>query len=296
MATSAIARGQARAHACDATAGRNCESQKRPVVPGRFVRRCVLHLTHVRSPRRNISRAELFVLAERRFPAGSGFDESPTGTGGGVSDAVETDVSQYYDLLHLWTKFNSGFRVYSGVEAHAIHRWLTDPDTGDFSPATIHRIMLASGIRGNTPIDALDAGCGYGGSIFALQAALAGRWHGVTISGRQCAVARAVALQMELGETVSFARRSYDMPQARQHNLVYGIESLIHSPDPSRTIANLAGALRPGGCFIIVDDMPVDDVPPALAGDLASFKRLWRCPVSRRRPRGRRISRLPAAR
>src|SRR5262249_23319412 len=52
-----------------------------------------------------------------------------------------------------------------------------------------------------------------------------------------------------------------------------------HSVDPARTITNLARALRPGGTFIIVDDMPVEAVPAALAGDLETFKSLWRCPV-----------------
>jgi SAM-dependent methyltransferase len=196
-----------------------------------------------------------------------------------VSDAVQTDVSQYYDLLHLWTKFNSGFRAYSGIEAHAIHRWLTDPETGEFSPETIHRIMLASGIGRNGPIDALDAGCGYGGTIFALQAALGGRWHGVTISARQCAVGRTAARRRGVAATVSFARRSYDEPQARSYDLIFGIESLIHSVDPFRTIANLSDALRPGGTFVMVDDMPIDQVPPAFADDLKRFKTLWRCPV-----------------
>lgn len=196
-----------------------------------------------------------------------------------MSDAVKTDVPQYYDLLHLWTKFNSGFRVYSGVEAHAIHRWLRDPETGEFSPATIHGLMLSSGIGGGDPVDALDAGCGYGGTIFALQAALGGRWHGVTVSARQCAVGRKVAHDRGVADTVTFARRSYDAPPVRSYNLICAIESLIHSVDPGRTAGILASALRPGGTFVIVDDMPVDDVSPAFADDLADFKTLWRCPV-----------------
>ena len=163
-----------------------------------------------------------------------------------MSDAVKTDVPQYYDLLHLWTKFNSGFRVYSGVEAHAIHRWLRDPETGEFSPATIHGLMLSSGIGGGDPVDALDAGCGYGGTIFALQAALGGRWHGVTVSARQCAVGRKVAHDRGVADTVTFARRSYDAPPVRSYNLICAIESLIHSVDPGRTAGILAERPAPG--------------------------------------------------
>jgi SAM-dependent methyltransferase len=195
-----------------------------------------------------------------------------------VSQAEQTDVSRYYDLLHLWTRLNKGFRAFSGIEARAIHRWLDHPDSGDFSPATIHAIMLSAGL-GDAPIAALDAGCGYGGTMFALQATLGGRWHGITISPRQCAVAAKAARQKGLANAVTFSCASYDEPQAQGYGLIYGIESLIHSVDPARTIGNLAGALRPGGTFIIVDDMPADPVPAEFAGDLAGFKAAWRCPV-----------------
>jgi SAM-dependent methyltransferase len=143
-----------------------------------------------------------------------------------VSQVERTDVSRYYDLLHLWTRLNKGFRVFSGIEARAIHRWLDHPDSGDFSPATIHTIMLASGVGDDMPVVALDAGCGYGGTMFALQAALGGRWHGITISPRQCAVASKAAREKSVAATVTFACGSYDEPQPHGYNLIYGIESL----------------------------------------------------------------------
>jgi SAM-dependent methyltransferase len=193
--------------------------------------------------------------------------------------ASRSDVSRYYDRLDLWTRLNKGFRAFSGIEAHAVHRWLVHPETGLFGPSTIHDIMMSSGVGKERPIAALDAGCGYGGTVFALHAALGGRWHGVTVSRRQYAVARKLLRRRDLGDAVSFALASYDAPLGEGFNLIYGIESLIHSTDPRRTVANLSGALAPGGRFVIVDDMPVDDVPPAFAGDLADFKTLWRAPV-----------------
>ena len=66
---------------------------------------------------------------------------------------------------------------------------------------------------------------------------------------------------MSAAGDVSFRLGSYDEPLPRSYNLILGIESLIHSADPRRTIANLAQALRPGGTFIIVDDMPVEERP-----------------------------------
>ena len=196
-----------------------------------------------------------------------------------MSSTLSADLRRYYDVMHWWTRFNRGFRSFSGHETNSIHRWLIDADTGEFSPTTIHKIMLAMGIDGSEPVEALDAGCGYGGTMFALHAGLGGRWHGVTIARRQIAVGRRLARDKNIGTAVTFALGSYDEPQPRRYNLIYGIESLIHSVDPARTIGNLARALRPGGMFVIVDDMPMENCPPQQAGALRELKTLWRCPV-----------------
>jgi len=196
-----------------------------------------------------------------------------------VSDAILTDVSRYYDTLHFWTRWNRGFRRFSGTEIQAIHRWLTDPVTGEFSPATIHKLILSHELPRGAELHALDAGSGYGGTMFALQAALGGRWRGVTVSRSQYRIGRRSARERGLAEAVTFAHQSYDERQPDNYSLVVAIESLIHSPDPARTIGNLAASLRPGGIMIVVDDMPDDEIPDDAARDLSAFKRLWRCPV-----------------
>lgn len=189
------------------------------------------------------------------------------------------DVSRFYDSMHLWNRLSTGYRSYSGWHAQTIHCWLTHPDTGEFSPTTIHDLMLETGIGKQQSVEALDAGCGYGGTMFALHDAVGGRWHGITVSRRQYAVGRRTARGKDLSEAVSFALQSYDAPQARSYNLIYGIESLIHSANPEATIRNLARSLRPGGSFIIVDDVPVGQASPDQQGELERFKALWRCPV-----------------
>lgn len=197
---------------------------------------------------------------------------------GGLVSTLSADLSRYYDTMHLWTRFNRGFRWFSGHETHSIHRWLIDVDTGAFSPTTIHKIILSAGVGAERPIEALDAGCGYGGTMFALHAALGGRWHGVTISRRQMTVGRRLARDKGLGSAVFFTLGSYDEPLPGRYSLIVGIESLIHSANPRRTIGNLAQALRPGGSFVIVDDMPVD-AAAQWQDDLARLRKLWRCPV-----------------
>jgi SAM-dependent methyltransferase len=189
-----------------------------------------------------------------------------------------SDLTSYYDNLDLWTRWNRGFRRFSGHETRTIHRWLVDPESGEFSPNAIHKLM-APWLAPLAPLRALDAGCGYGGTALALRQQLGGRWHGVTISPRQFQTACALARERGEDRDVTFALASYDDPLPDRYTAIYGIESLIHSVDPALTVANLAGTLEPGGVFVIVDDMPVDDVPGRFAADLASFKDMWRAPV-----------------
>jgi SAM-dependent methyltransferase len=188
------------------------------------------------------------------------------------------DVSRYYDFIYLWAQFSSRFTAFSAVAPHTIHRALLHPKTGEMRADTINHLITAEwGDRG-VP-NALDAGCGYGGTALELQRVLGGRFHGITINGTQIRVARKTAKAMGVDQQVKFDRNSYDYPLAQKFNLIYAIESLVHSSSPDLTIANLSSALESGGIFIIVDDMPINDVPVQFRYDLARFKACWRCPV-----------------
>ncbi len=86
-------------------------------------------------------------------------------------------------------------------------------------------------------------------------------------------------MKVSLADSIRVSHASFDVALPQSYNLVYGIESLIHAEAPGATIANLAGALVPGGRFIIVDDMPLPGLPAKLSDDLRQFKAQWRCPV-----------------
>lgn len=188
------------------------------------------------------------------------------------------DVGHYYDELHRWTVKDRDFQVFSGLQNDTIHRFLSDPDNGTFSPDTIYRFidpLIAQCI----PVRGLDAGCGYGGTCFRSVAVHGGHWTGITISPEQQICAATLARARGLEAMVDFRLQSYDAPIEGRFNVMIGIESLIHAADPGHTIANLAAALDSRGRLIIVDDMPVEAVPARDAEVLAQFKRLWRCPV-----------------
>lgn len=195
-----------------------------------------------------------------------------------AQQSCSRDVNRYYDFLNLWSQLTSRFGAFTSAGAYAIHRPLLDAETGEYSDRVIHG-MIRDAVAGMGSIDALDAGCGYGGTCLDLCRTTGGRWHGITINQRQLRIAQRNATALGLDRTASFALASYDGPLSRSFNVAVGIESLIHSPAPARTIANLAWHLRPQGRLIIVDDMLVDPLASHHASDVAAFKRLWRCPV-----------------
>jgi SAM-dependent methyltransferase len=189
------------------------------------------------------------------------------------------DVALYYDELHRWTAKDEDFQAFSGRENDTIHRFLIDADTGAFSPTTIYKFVDPH-IATQTPIRGLDAGSGYGGTCFRCLHVHGGEWTGITISPEQWENAKGIASARGFDDRIDFHLTSYDSALPGRFNVVVAIESLIHSPDPAHTVANLAAAIDPGGRMIIIDDMPVDDVPAADADTLAEFKRCWRAPVA----------------
>lgn len=191
---------------------------------------------------------------------------------------MANDVSRYYDFIYLWTQLTNRFGAFREVAPHTIHRPLTNPKSGEFKTETIHE-LIADEVRSLGAYEGLDAGCGYGGTAMELYRQLGGHWHGITVNRHQIRIAEKNAQAMGIEDNVTFALRSYDAPLTKTFNVIYGIESLVHSTAPERTIANLAASLVTNGTFLVVDDMPIENVPEAFRADVETFKRCWRCPI-----------------
>lgn len=187
-------------------------------------------------------------------------------------------VARYYKWLDRWVRWSRLVRPYSGFDSFTVHRLLDDPATGENGPLVLHRLMLEGVAIPDEP-RVLDAGCGYGGTALDLQPRIGGRWLGLTISPVQAGRAQAEARRRGLDGRVRFQLQSFDDPLDGVFDLVIAIESLVHSSDPSWTVANLASRLAPGGHFVLVDDMPADIVPDEFKADLEEAQRMWRCPV-----------------
>ncbi len=195
-----------------------------------------------------------------------------------AEDRQRRRVARYYRWLDRLA-FLRRLRGESGSAAQPVHRQLKDPTGGPPSAMLVHRMML-EGLELPPYPRVLDAGCGYGATALDLIPVIGGEWLGVTLSAVQAQRGQAEAERRGLGNQLGFALQSYDDPLPGGFDLAIGIESLIHSADPTRSIGNLARALRPGGWLVMVDDMPEPDLPAATAAELALFKRMWRCPVA----------------
>ena len=202
-------------------------------------------------------------------------------------------LRRYYDWLSAFQRVTSWVGQGGGYRSLTVHRLLKSSDPAIASADVVHERILA--VAG--PFDfaqgrpeqgprVLDAGCGLGGTIFYFHRRLGGEYHGLTLSPTQRAHAEREARRRGVAAACRFHLRSYDddpgglLPGGA--DLVVAIESLAHSPDPVRSIANLARALRTGGRLVVVDDMP-DDGLALTDDDFAAFRAGWRCPAIARR-------------
>jgi SAM-dependent methyltransferase len=159
-----------------------------------------------------------------------------------------------------------------------MHRQLTAP-AGDGPTARVSSVNDRVLALAQPPDDprVLDAGCGFGGTVFHWQARVGGRYDGLTLSRVQLGVAEREARRRGVDEASRFHLRSYDEPLDANYDVVVAIESLIHSRDLKRTVANLAGALTPGGVLVVLDDMAETDLDEARPAEAQLLRAHWGC-------------------
>ncbi len=195
-------------------------------------------------------------------------------------------LARYYSWLSWFQDLARLVAHDTGQGTLTVHRRLRAA-SGDVSGDVLHdhllRALHATSTTSVPPaLDVLDAGCGLGGTIFAVHARLGGHFCGITVSPTQAARATAEASKRSVSDACRFVVRDYDtdlrdlVPTGV--DLIIAIESLAHAPDPAATIARLSSLLRPGGRLLIVDDVPRDGLPDDDA-DYLGFRRGWLCPA-----------------
>ncbi len=188
-------------------------------------------------------------------------------------------VERYYRWLDGLSFYAE--RRADGEVAHPVHRALRDPAGASLPSTRVVHDLLAAAVELPSRPRALDAGCGYGATMIDLAPRLGGDWFGLTLSYPQAKRGRRAVELAGLDGRVRIEVGSYDaaLPPFR-FDLIYGIESLIHSADPAATVAHLAASLTPGGWFAVVDDMPEAAMPEEARARFDRFRHFWRAPVA----------------
>jgi SAM-dependent methyltransferase len=143
---------------------------------------------------------------------------------------------------------------------------------------------LLPDLRGRT---VLDLGCGYGWFCRWAESRSAARVLGIDVSEKMLARARAdtpggaIAYERADLESVALERRAFD--------LVYSALALHYVADLGRLVAEIAGALTPGGRLVVSVEHPIYTAPakPGWSTDAAG-RRTW--PVDRYLDEGPRVT------
>lgn len=184
-------------------------------------------------------------------------------------------LSAYYDRLSRYGAWARLFGRDGGYSRATVHRLLRSDDL-DVVPAEVIHSRIAAHVAATQPARILDAGCGLGGTCFHFARRFGSVCEGLTLSPAQAARAARTAEALGLSATCRFRVASYDDPlPAGAYDLIVAIESLAHSPDPARSLANLARGRAPGGRVVVVDDVRE---PGANADDAGRFMAGWQAP------------------
>ncbi|MDX6705122.1 MAG: tocopherol O-methyltransferase [Solirubrobacteraceae bacterium] len=198
-------------------------------------------------------------------------------------------IPQFYDWLSRYVQLSNWIAYRDRFAAFTMHKSLAVPGAANggrnglragLEYANQRMLAVAGEIGLPSAPRVLDAGCGFGGTIFHWQQVVGGRYDGLTLSKVQVEVAERHARERGIADACNFHLRSYDEPLQREYDAVVAIESLIHAADLKQTVGNLASALRPGGLLLVLDDMATGDLDVVRPADADLVRSHWGCPDS----------------
>jgi tocopherol O-methyltransferase len=188
-----------------------------------------------------------------------------------------TRVRDYYD------RNTAAFvALGQGGTLGAIHRAVWAPGVGTRESAFRYvEDQLAELIRtlpalGVVP-HVVDLGCGVGGSLAYLAAALTIRGTGITLSPVQASLAARRLDEVGLSDRVACVAGDYCSvpPEVPTADLAFAIESFVHAADPRRFFDECRALVRPGGLLVICDDFKRAAAGAAAAAAIEQFCNGW---------------------
>jgi len=189
----------------------------------------------------------------------------------------ERELNRLYESLarYLWLRRRlSGARPGTELE---LHKKLRAPSGGTPGPGAgasgVNEWLKETVDLPDNP-SVIDIGCGFGATVLAWATKTPGRFVGLSASPFQIRKARQQAAELGLEGRCRFREQDYDDPIPGRYDLAISIESLFHSPDLRRTLANIAASTKPGGAIALVEDM-ADGTVEADDPDLRVLTRVW---------------------
>ncbi len=167
-------------------------------------------------------------------------------------------VQNYYDS-------NTAAFLKRGQHEHTrnIHQPLWAPgitkvaDAANWSNQLVLTELRAATTLHAGAMQVLDLGCGVGSSLLYLaRHAKQCRYHGVTISPVQAALAQGFAEQEEAGGSCEFFQGDFlELPSLPPIDFAYAIEAFLHATDAAKFFAQIASNMREGAALVLIDDV-----------------------------------------
>jgi SAM-dependent methyltransferase len=185
-----------------------------------------------------------------------------------VAGTAGEGVRQYYDA-------NTRKFLLAGSQ-RAIHRELWGPGVTSRAAAAHHAHALVLDELRPEDRRVLDLGCGVGAAALYLAARRPVEVLGVSISPEQVRLAERYA-ERTSGLLGSVAFREADFTSLPEDvtgfDLAFAIEAFVHAASAAAFFREAAGALRPGGTLVVIDDVLVSTAPDRRLDD---FRSGWR--------------------
>src|SRR5690606_22638085 len=187
------------------------------------------------------------------------------GGGGGMSARYSEVVQTARDYYNSGDADNFYFHVWGGEDIHIGLYETADEPIAAASERTV--ATLAARLEGLGPESrVVDAGAGYGGAARWLARRTGAQVACVNLSETQNERNRELTRTAGLDGLISVHDASFEeIPfDAAQFDYAWSQDSLLHSGDRARVLAEIDRVLKPGGELIFTDPMQADDCPPGV--------------------------------
>ncbi len=146
-------------------------------------------------------------------------------------------------------------RIRSNRKIYPVHKPLVpvEEEGQEFGHDISEYILRYGGIADNAQI--LDAGCGNGHTLLQLIRYTSRQGVGISVSDEEIRTARQNFSLLYPELPVYFINQSYDDPLPGKYDVIVAVESLKHSSNLAKSLDNLSAHLKPGGTFIIIEDL-----------------------------------------